>query len=108
MFLFAHTPTTKLYPLSLHDALPIYAVLTDIQGNQLTLSDYKGKPVVVNLWATWCPPCIREMPVLDEAQQANQDIHFVFVNQGEDSAEVTHFRSEERRVGKEWRSWRSR
>lgn len=67
------------------------AVLTDIQGNQLTLSDYKGKPVVVNLWATWCPPCIREMPVLDEAQQANQDIHFVFVNQGEDSAEVTHF-----------------
>src|SRR5690554_7043415 len=74
MFLFAHTPTTKLYPLSLHDALPIYAVLTDIQGNQLTLSDYKGKPVVVNLWATWCPPCIREMPVLDEAQQANQDI----------------------------------
>ncbi|EGQ8442215.1 prolipoprotein diacylglyceryl transferase family protein [Salmonella enterica subsp. enterica serovar Falkensee] len=67
------------------------AVLTDIQGNQLTLSDYKGKPVVVNLWATWCPPCIREMPVLDEAQQANQDIHFVFVNQGEDSAEVAHF-----------------
>lgn len=67
------------------------ASLADMQGNALTLDDFKGKPVVVNLWATWCPPCIREMPVLQDAQQINQDVHFVFVNQGEDSAEVAHF-----------------
>ncbi len=67
------------------------AVLTDMQGKELTLSDYKGKPVVVNLWATWCPPCRREMPVLQHAQQTNQDVHFVFVNQGEDNAEVAYF-----------------
>ena len=34
-------------------------------GSQVTLADFKGKPVLVNLWATWCVPCVREMPTLD-------------------------------------------
>ena len=38
--------------------------LTDINGNKLNLSSYHGKWVVVNYWATWCPPCIVEMPEL--------------------------------------------
>jgi len=38
---------------------------------------------VVNLWASWCPPCRHEMPVLQQAQAANTDVNFVFVNQGE-------------------------
>lgn len=65
--------------------------LTDLHGEAVTLESFKGKPVVVNLWATWCPPCVREMPVLEQAQLTNDDVHFVFVNQGEDSAEVVHF-----------------
>ena len=36
----------------------------DDNGNSHSLNDYKGKVLVVNLWATWCPPCIREMPSL--------------------------------------------
>ena len=43
-----------------------------------------GKPMVVNLWASWCPPCRREMPVLSAAQQQRADVSFVFANQGED------------------------
>ena len=43
----------------------------------------RGKPLVVNFWATWCPPCVREMPVLQRAQADNPDVHFVFVNQAE-------------------------
>lgn len=52
------------------------------------LTSFKGKPIVINLWATWCPPCRREMPVLRAAQLAHPEIHFVFVNQGESAATV--------------------
>jgi len=51
----------------------------------------KGKPMVVNLWATWCPPCRREMPVLAQAQQRETEVAFVFVNQGDDEAKVQHY-----------------
>lgn len=37
-------------------------------GDKLTLADFKGRVVLVNLWATWCPPCLKEMPTLDALQ----------------------------------------
>ena len=63
----------------------------DIDGQPVSLQDLAGKPLVINLWATWCPPCRREMPVLAAAQQANPDIRFVFVNQGEGQVLVEKF-----------------
>ncbi len=70
--------------------LPDLAV-RDIAGEPVLLQDLLGKPLVINLWATWCPPCRREMPVLAAAQAANPDIRFVFVNQGEGQALVEKF-----------------
>ncbi len=63
----------------------------DTQGNPVNLRDYAGKPLVVNLWATWCPPCRREMPVLMQAQQREAGITILFVNQGESVALVDEF-----------------
>lgn len=63
----------------------------DIQGNPVNLRDYAGRPLVVNLWATWCPPCRREMPVLMQAQQREPAITMLFVNQGESAAVVADF-----------------
>src|ERR1017187_10921496 len=50
-----------------HDA-PDF-VLTDLQGQTVKLSDLRGKAVVLNFWATWCPPCKQEIPWLVELQK---------------------------------------
>jgi thiol-disulfide isomerase/thioredoxin len=57
--------------------------LPALDGRSVELAGFVGKPTVVNLWATWCPPCRREMPLLQQAQAAHPELHFVFVNQGE-------------------------
>jgi thiol-disulfide isomerase/thioredoxin len=74
-------PDTRLPDVTLHNAA----------GELVRLSDYQGKKLVINLWATWCPPCRREMPVLQAAQRANPDVVFVFVNQSEAPAAVATF-----------------
>lgn len=60
----------------------------DLNGQPQSLAALAGRPVVINLWATWCPPCRREMPVLQAAQQAHPDVHIVLLNQGESAAAV--------------------
>ena len=62
--------------------------LVNLQGTAVDLAEFKGKPMVVNLWATWCPPCVREMPVLHQAQMNHPEVNFVFINQGESAQRV--------------------
>jgi len=50
-----------------------------------------GKPTVLNLWATWCPPCRREMPMMTEVAATVQDVDIVFVNQGENAATIDRY-----------------
>ena len=47
--------------------------LTDMAGNEVSLSQFKGQVVVVNFWATWCPPCREEMPSMERLYREYQD-----------------------------------
>ena len=77
--------------------MPLPALqVVELQGDRIDLQQFRGKPLVLNLWATWCGPCRREMPVLAAAQQAHDDVQFVFLNQGETLEEVQGFLASER------------
>ncbi|MBA4537542.1 redoxin domain-containing protein [Bacillus aquiflavi] len=56
--------------------------LTTLNGEKVKLSDYRGKKVILNFWATWCPPCIAEMPHMQNFYENNKDqgIEIVAVN----------------------------
>ncbi|MDE2156023.1 MAG: TlpA family protein disulfide reductase [Xanthomonadaceae bacterium] len=73
-----------------HPTLPA-VVLQDLDGRDVALSTMRGQPSVINLWATWCGPCRREMPVLVEAQRKMPSVRFVFADQGESAAVIRQF-----------------
>ncbi|MEK6479332.1 TlpA disulfide reductase family protein [Catalinimonas sp. 4WD22] len=60
--------------------------LKDLEGNTINLDDYSGKTIVLNFWATWCKPCIIEMPSMQEARTALGD-DFVFLLASDESME---------------------
>lgn len=46
-------------------------VLRSLDGAEVALSDYRGKPLLINFWATWCPPCRKELPLIQRTYEAN-------------------------------------
>lgn len=52
----------------------------DSNSKEVKFTDYKGKPIVLNLWASWCGPCKQEMPHFEKAFKENQDVQFLMVN----------------------------
>jgi peroxiredoxin len=67
--------------------------LTNLEGNPASLADYRGKVVLVNLWATWCPPCKEEMPALETfyRKHAGDGFTIISVNDGDPTADVVQF-----------------
>lgn len=66
-----------------------------IDGSSITLSEFKGKPVIINFWATWCGPCVKEMPAFERLQADFGDkIGIIAVNCGDDADTVKDFASE--------------
>ena len=70
--------------------------LTDLSKKTINLDDYKGKKVILNFWATWCPPCVNEMPLLQEVynNRKGEGIEVIGINHNEDYERVKKFISE--------------
>ena len=61
----------------------------DLEGNEVNLNDFFGKPIIVNFWASWCGPCKMEMPDFNEAYETYKDeIEFLMVNMTDGSRET--------------------
>ena len=71
-------------------------LLRDMKENIYELEDYQGKPVIVNFWATWCPPCRKEMPSMNRAWKKlkNEGIEMIAINIGEDEESIKAFTNE--------------
>ena len=67
--------------------------LTDLDGNRHRLADYRGRVLIVNFWATWCPPCRAEMPSMQRAweQLEGEGIVILGIDVGEDEDTVFQF-----------------
>jgi peroxiredoxin len=67
--------------------------LKDVDGKTHKLSDYRGKVVMINFWATWCPPCRFELPSMQRAYEKLklQNVEFLAINLGEDADTIFTF-----------------
>ena len=67
--------------------------VTDVEGESADLNRYQGRVVLLNFWATWCPPCIKEMPSMQRLQDQfnDQDFQVVAVNMGQSVTTVESF-----------------
>ncbi len=81
-----------LTPFSDRPQAPEFELL-DLEGNTHRMSDYRGRVVVVNFWATWCPPCREEMPSMQRAyEELRKDgIEILAINIGEDEDTIFGF-----------------
>ena len=95
-YLFLHNAAAQTdlsaVPVQVNFASP-ELTLTDIQGVTRSLSDYRGQVVLVNLWATWCPPCKAEMPTLQAYHDKYKDEGFavIAINDGDPTPDVLQF-----------------
>ncbi len=85
----------------LFSALPAAAFdLTDTQGQRHKLADYKGRWVVMNFWATWCVPCIQEIPEIAEFQKAHPNV--VVIGVAMDAENVAKVKQFARKTGHDY------
>ncbi|MBI2975198.1 MAG: redoxin domain-containing protein, partial [Deltaproteobacteria bacterium] len=77
-------------PFSSGDFMPQFSLL-DTKGNKINLSDFRGQPVLIHFWATWCPQCIEEIPLLNNFAASSSKIKVLAVSEDEAKEAVTGF-----------------
>lgn len=93
--LFSIFSKDKVKVLAVGDKAPDFE-LVDLEGNKHRISDYEGKGVFLNFWGTWCPPCKREMPYIEDQYNAFKEkgVHVLSVNIAESDLKVDTFRDQ--------------
>lgn len=81
-------PQESVQILKIGDSAPSF-VLLDIQGKKASLSDYKGKVIIVDFWATYCPPCKKSIPFLNELQRTYEEKGFTVLGLSMDGSTKT-------------------
>lgn len=71
--------------------------LVDLNQNKVNLTSFKGKKVVINYWATWCSPCIKEMPELKRAEEILQNYNYIFLLVSDETiSKINTFKNEKK------------
>lgn len=94
-FAYVHLAENKGYALRKGSVAPSFR-LPALAGGEVDLASYRGKLVVLNFWATWCPPCVQEMPSLERLHRTlgREGLVVLTVSADEDEAELRRFVSE--------------
>ena len=89
----AGTNSPPLSPVPTEHASPPALVLNNLNGDQRSLDDFSGKVLLVNFWATWCPPCVKELASMQAVRNrlAGEPFEVIAVNVGEDPVDVSNF-----------------
>ena len=61
------------------ESIQLKTLFVDLNDNKVDLTVYKGKKIVINYWATWCRPCIKEMPGLKRAEEILENHNYIFL-----------------------------
>lgn len=88
------TPVPTVTVIPIIDNLAPLQPLTDLEGNTFTLADLTDQIVILNFWATWCQPCVEEMPLLQDYAASHPDVVLLAVtdpNDGQSPEEVQAF-----------------
>lgn len=81
----------QLTRLAVGREAPVFEA-TNTKGERINLADYRGRTVLLNFWASWCKPCVKEMPLIDEAYRTQEtEFQLVSVNVGDAKGTVNEF-----------------
>ena len=94
LFLGCNTGITNNKNVSDLESLQLKTSFVDLYENNLDLSVYKGKRIVINYWATWCGPCIKEMPSIKRAEEILEDYGYTFLLVSDETiSEISNFKN---------------